>query len=89
MSWTEYKHGLSFRELQQEDAWQDVPITARVHVSRSLEGRKLSEVGDPAMDGEVEDDNGGTWRRREDPRNVANAVLDGGMSLGSELDDVG
>ena len=41
------------------------------------------------MDGEVEDDNGGTWRRREDARPVANAGVDGGMSLGSELDDVG
>ena len=45
--------------------------------------------GDHAMDGEVEDDDGGTWRRREDPRPVANAGVDGGMCQGSELDDVG
>ena len=88
-SWTERKHGLSFRALQQEDAGQDVPSIARVHVSQSPEGRKSSEVGDHAMDGEVEDDDGGTWRRREDPRPVANASVDGGMSQGSELDDVG
>ena len=88
-SWTVRKHELSFRAPQQGDAGQDVPSIARVHVSQSREGRQLSEVGDHAMDGEVEDDDGGIWRRRGDPRPVANASVDGGMSQGSELDDVG
>ena len=57
------------------------------HVSQSREGRESSEVCDRAMGGDVEENDGGTWRTREDPRPVATVGVDGDLSQVSEGGD--
>ena len=69
------------RELQQEDAGQDVPNATRVHVSQNQQGRDISKVGADAMGVEVEQDDDGTWRRREDSRPVRNVDVGRWRSL--------
>ena len=76
------------RELLQEDARRSSECNTS---PRSREGREPSEVGDHAMGGEVRENHGEIWRRREDPRLVANVGVDAGVSQGSEgadLDEV-
>ena len=72
------------RELQQEDAGQDVPNTTRVHVSQNQQGRTISKFGTDAMWVEVEQDDDGTWRRREDTRSVRNVDVGREMSQGND-----